>query len=49
MRKTLEKGAFTGRLRFTPEQIIGKLRKAEPLLGQGTNIREAIRKLGVSE
>ena len=38
-----------GRIRFTPEQIIGKLREAELLLGQGTNIKEAIRKLGVSE
>jgi putative transposase len=38
-----------GRVRFTPEQIIGKLREAEVLLGQGTNIGEAIRKLGVSE
>lgn len=38
-----------GRIRFTPEQIIGKLREAEVLLGQGTNIGEAIRKLGVSE
>jgi transposase-like protein len=38
-----------GRVRFTPEQIIGKLREAEVLLGQGTSIGEAIRKLGVSE
>jgi len=38
-----------GRVRFTPEQIIGKLREAEVLLGQGMNIGEAIRKLGVSE
>jgi putative transposase len=38
-----------GRIRFTAEQIIGKLREAELLLGQGTNIGEAIRKLGVSE
>jgi transposase-like protein len=38
-----------GRVRFTPEQIIGKLREAELLLGQGANIGEAIRKLGVSE
>jgi hypothetical protein len=34
-----------GRLRFTPEQIIDKLREAEVLLGQGTNIGEAIRKI----
>lgn len=38
-----------GRVWFTPEQIIGMLREAELLLGQGTNIGEAIRKLGVSE
>ena len=29
-----------GRVRFTPEQIIGKLREAELLPGQGTNIGE---------
>jgi transposase-like protein len=38
-----------GRVRFTAEQIIGKLREAEVVLGQGTSIGEAIRKLGVSE
>jgi len=38
-----------GRIRFTPEQIIGILREADVLLGQGTNIGEAIWKLGVSE
>jgi transposase-like protein len=38
-----------GRVRFTPEQIIGKLREAELHLGQGMSIGEAIRKLGVSE
>jgi hypothetical protein len=38
-----------GRVRFTPEQIIGKLREAEVLLAQGTSIGEAIRKLNVSE
>lgn len=35
------KGAFMGRVRFTPEQIIGKLREAELLLGQGTDVGEA--------
>ena len=49
MGETWEKGVSIGRLRFTPEQIIGKLREAELLLGQGTNIGEAIRKLGISE
>ena len=38
-----------GRLRFTPEQIIGKLREAELLLGQGTDIGEVVRKLGISQ
>jgi transposase-like protein len=38
-----------GRERFTPEQIIGKLREGEVLLGQGLKIGEAIRKLGISE
>jgi len=38
-----------GRVRFTAEQIIGKLREAELLLGQGMSIGEAIRRLGVSE
>ena len=38
-----------GRVRFTPEQIIGKLREAELLLGHGTDIGEAVRKLGISQ
>jgi putative transposase len=38
-----------GRVRFTPEQIIGKLREAELILGQGTDIGEAVRKLGISQ
>jgi transposase len=38
-----------GRERFTPEQIIGKLREGEVHLGQGLKIGEAIRKLGISE
>jgi len=38
-----------GRVRFTAEQIIGKLREAEVLLSQGLTIGEAIRRLGVSE
>jgi putative transposase len=49
MRETWKKGDFMGRVRFTAEQIIGKLREAELLLGQGMSIGEAIRKLGVSE
>jgi len=38
-----------GRVRFTAEQIIGKLREAEVLLGQGLSIGEAIRRLSISE
>jgi putative transposase len=38
-----------GRVRFTPEQIIGKLREAELVLGQGTDMGEAVRKLGISQ
>jgi len=49
MRKNRTKGDIMGRVRFTAEQIIGKLREAELLLGQGMSIGEAIRRLGVSE
>ena len=34
---------------YTPEQIINKLREAEILLGQGYNLGEASRKIGVTE
>ena len=34
---------------FKAEQIINKLREAEVLLGQGTTVGEASRKLGVTE
>ena len=34
---------------FTAEQIIGKLREAEVLLGQGATVGEVSRKLGVTE
>ena len=33
----------------TAEQIIGKLREAEVLLGQGSTVGEVSRKLGVTE
>lgn len=33
----------------TPEQIINKLREAEILLSQGSNIIEASRKIGITE
>ncbi len=34
---------------FSAEQIIGKLREAEDLLGQGSPVGEVSRKLGVTE
>jgi len=34
---------------FSAEQIIGKLREAEVLLGQGGTVGEVSRKLGVTE
>jgi transposase-like protein len=34
---------------YTPEQIINKLREAEVLLSQGSNIGEASRKISVTE
>ena len=36
------------RKRFTPEQIINKLREADVLLGQGKAVGEVIRQLGVT-
>ena len=38
-----------GRKMYKPEEIIGKLREAEILLGQGHTVGEASRKLGISE
>lgn len=37
------------RKRFTPEEIIGKLREAEVLLAQGSRTAEVCRVIGVSE
>jgi transposase-like protein len=34
---------------FSAEQVIGKLREAEVLLGQGSTVGEVSRKLGVTE
>jgi len=34
---------------FGAEQIIGKLREAEVLLGQGNRVGEVSRKLGITE
>jgi transposase-like protein len=38
-----------GRKTFTAEQIIFKLREVEVLIGQGTSIAEACRKIAVTE
>ncbi|KPK66140.1 MAG: transposase [Planctomycetes bacterium SM23_32] len=38
-----------GRKRFTPEQIIGKLREAEVLLGKGQTVGQVCRKLAVTD
>jgi putative transposase len=35
--------------RFTPEDIIGKLRHADVLLGQGKKIAEVVKALGVTD
>jgi len=35
--------------RFQPEEIIGKLRYADVLLGQGKMVAEAVKALGVTE
>ena len=37
------------RKRYTPEQIISKLREAEMLLSQGQTVAQACKSLGVSE
>lgn len=36
------------RQRYTPEQIIAHLRQAEVMIGQGKNMEEVIRALGVT-
>jgi len=35
--------------RFQPEEIIGKLRHADVLLGQGQKIAEVVKALGVAD
>ena len=35
--------------KYTPEQIIMKLREAEVLLSQGKTVKEASKKLGIAE
>ncbi len=35
--------------RFTPEEIIGKLRHADVLLGQGKRVAEVVKALGITD
>lgn len=37
------------RQRFTPEQIIGKLREVEVLVAKGSTVADASRQIGVTE
>jgi putative transposase len=37
------------RKRYTPEEIVAKLRQVDVLVSQGQNIADAIRAIGVSE
>ena len=37
------------RIRYTPEQIINKLRQAEVLVSQGNSVREVAKELEISE
>jgi len=38
-----------GKPRHTAEQIVGKLREAEVLLGKGMSMEEVLRQLGISD
>ena len=44
-----QKGVIMARKRYTAEQIIGHLRKAEILISEGKTIGEAAHHLGISE
>ncbi len=35
--------------RYTPEEIVAKLRQVDVLVSQGQNIADAVRQIGVSE
>ena len=37
------------RRRYTPEEIVAKLRQVDVLVSQGTSMADAIRQIGVSE
>ena len=43
----MEKGM--GRQRFTPEQVIAKLREVDVLVGRGATVVEACRQVGIAE
>lgn len=45
----LQGGAFMARKYHTAEQIIGKLREAEVLLGQGALVDDVVRAIGVTK
>jgi putative transposase len=36
-------------VKYKPEEIIGKLREAELMINQGTNVEEVCRKIAVSK
>ena len=38
-----------GQKRYTPEQIIGKLRQAEVRSAEGKRVAEIVRELGITE
>lgn len=38
-----------GRRRYTPEQIVGKLRQADVRLGKGLKVPQVCKQLGISE
>jgi len=38
-----------GQKRYTPEQIIGKLRQAEVRSAEGARVAEIVRELGITE
>ena len=42
-------GLLCRRRRYTPEEIVAKLRQVDVLVSQGQNIADAIRQIGVSE
>jgi putative transposase len=44
-----KKGGFMPKKSNTPEQIIGKLRQAEVMLGQGSTVAEVCRKIEVTD